>query len=73
MEQLIIEIQTYAARANMKPQAVIRAAINAKWNAWDGWVARTSSPTLATADRIRAWMAAHPVDGAADQPSQKAS
>ncbi|WP_295537613.1 hypothetical protein [uncultured Thioclava sp.] len=73
MEQLITEIEAYASRSGMKPQAVIRAAINAKWGAWDGWVSRSSSPTLVNADRIRAWMAAHPVDEAVDQPSQKAS
>ncbi|OOY16739.1 hypothetical protein [Thioclava sp. DLFJ4-1] len=60
MEQLITEIEVYARHAGMKPQAVLRAAINAKWSSWAGWVAGTSSPTMANADRIRAWMRMNP-------------
>ena len=71
MEQLISDIQAYAAQAAMKPQAVLRASINAKWSTWEGWLARASSPTLANADRIRAWMAANPVgEGKPDEAAE---
>lgn len=60
MEQLIADIEAYAARSGMKPQAILRAAINAKWSTWEGWVRRNSSPTVANADRIRDWMAGNP-------------
>jgi len=60
MEQFITEIETYAASIGRSPQWVLRASINAGWGQWDAWRAGKASPTMAVADRVRAFMRAHP-------------
>ena len=60
MEQLIADVETYAARAGVPPQKVLRDAIEAGWGQWDRWKSGRSSPTMRVADRLRAWMAANP-------------
>jgi hypothetical protein len=60
MEQLISEVEAYAAATEQKPEAVLRAAIGAGWGEWSSWRARKSSPTLARVDRLRAYMAENP-------------
>lgn len=68
MEKLIADISAYSASVGRKPQTVIRAATGHGWGVWDAWCAGRSSPTVAMADRIYAYMAANPPaarDGAA--------
>ena len=60
MEQLISDVEAYAASVDRKPQAVLRAAIGAGWNEWDSWKDGRSSPTMARADRLRDFMRRHP-------------
>lgn len=60
MEKLISDITTYAAAVGRKPQTVIRAATGHGWGVWDAWCAGRSSPTVAMADRIYAYMQANP-------------
>ena len=60
MEKLIAEIEAYSAAAGIKPQRLLRDAINAGHGQWADWRARKSSPTMKVVDRLRAYMAAHP-------------
>ncbi|MGO4854456.1 hypothetical protein ACEN2S_16670 [Phaeovulum sp. W22_SRMD_FR3] len=60
MEQFIRDIEAYASAKRRSPQAILRDAIKANWGTWDGWCAGRSSPTMAVADRVRAYMAANP-------------
>ena len=60
MDQLIADIESYAAAVDRTPQSVLRAAIGAGWGEWDGWRAGTSSPTMARVDRLRNYMAKNP-------------
>lgn len=57
MEQLISDIETYCAARGITPQKLLREAINAKWSQWQDWKDGKASPTVATADRLRAHMA----------------
>jgi len=57
MEQLINEIERDAAALGLSPQHLLRKAIGASWKTWADWVDGKSTPTLATVDRIRAWVA----------------
>lgn len=60
MEQLIAEIEAYAAAVGKNPRLVLRDAAGCSWREWDRWVSGQSSPRLSTVDRIRAYMAANP-------------
>ncbi|MGR3495404.1 hypothetical protein [Citreimonas sp.] len=60
MEQLISEVEAYAEAVGRPPQAVLRAAINAGGGEWGSWKDGKSSPTMARADRLRAYMAENP-------------
>ncbi|EAU43915.1 hypothetical protein R2601_23890 [Salipiger bermudensis HTCC2601] len=60
MEQLIADVEAYAASVDRKPQAVLRDAIGAGWKEWESWKAGKSSPTMARVDRLRDYMAGHP-------------
>lgn len=60
MEQLILEIETYAAAVGKLPQKVLRDAVDASWKQWGCWKAGTASPTMITVDRLHAYMAANP-------------
>lgn len=60
MDQLIAEIEAYAAALGLSPQKVLRDAIGSSWGQWDAWKAGTSSPTMRVVDRLRAHMAEHP-------------
>lgn len=60
MEQLIKEIETYAAAAGLKPATVLQKAGGLGGLVWSKWVAGTASCTLPMADRLRAFMAANP-------------
>lgn len=60
MEQLISDITDAAEARGMTPQALLRRSVGASWSLWGDWTSGKSTPTLATVDRIRAWMAANP-------------
>jgi len=57
MEQLISEIEREASALGMTPQSLLRKALGASWSTWSDWVSGKSSPTLATVDKLRAWIA----------------
>jgi hypothetical protein len=46
----------------IKPQRLLRDAINAGHGQWAAWTSGRSSPTMKVVDRLRAYMAAHPAD-----------
>lgn len=58
MEQLIAEVESYAANMGVTPQKVLRDAIGANWRQWDLWKSGRSSPTMRVVDRLREHMAA---------------
>lgn len=66
MEQLIAEIEAAAAARGMNPRALLKKSIGASWSTWDSWLAGKSSPTMASVDRIRAWIADNPAHEAAE-------
>lgn len=57
MEQLIRDIETFASEFGVTPQKLLRDAINAEWGRWQKWKAGEASPTMITADAIKAHMA----------------
>jgi hypothetical protein len=61
MEQFIIEVETYAADCGLKPTTVVQRAAGVSGSAWARWV-KGGSCTLATADKVRAFMAKNPRD-----------
>lgn len=63
MEKLISEIEAYSAEAGIKPQKLLRDAIDAGWGQWAGWKAGRSSPTMAVVDRVCGYMSIHPPEG----------
>lgn len=60
MEQFISEIEQYAAAVGRTPQWVLRKAVNISWSQWESWKSGRSSPTMALADRVRAYLRANP-------------
>lgn len=60
MERLIAEIEAYAAATDSTPPRFLRTVIGAGWGQWSKWKEGSSSPTVITADKIRAYMAANP-------------
>ena len=61
MEQLILEIQTYAAARGVLPTTVVQRAIGASGKTWFKWTEGGSSCSLHTADKLRAYMRDNPV------------
>ena len=60
MEQLLRDIETYAAAMGRQPQRVLRDAIDASWGTWSRWKDGKASPTVKTVDRLRQWMRENP-------------
>ena len=65
MDELIAEVEAYAAAVERTPQAVLRDAIGAGWREWGSWKAGNSSPTMSRVDRLRVYMAENPPASAA--------
>lgn len=65
MEKLIRDIESYAAAVGQSPQSILRRSVGATWRTWSGWRAGRSSPTMALADRVYAYMRDNPPDTAA--------
>lgn len=73
MEQLITEIEAFCSARQIAPQKLLREAINATWGLWQKWKDGKASPTVATVDRLRAFMAENSLDHSpahGDEPSQ---
>jgi hypothetical protein len=60
MDEFISEVRVYAKLVGLKPSTVIQSAGAGGGGTWARWERREGSPTLRTADRIRAWMIANP-------------
>ncbi|MEC8629897.1 MAG: hypothetical protein VXY73_07385 [Pseudomonadota bacterium] len=69
MDELIEKVTAFADAVNRTPNAIIRAAVGAKYSAWDDWVNGKSSPTMRTADRIYAYMDENDPSQIADEVS----
>lgn len=65
MEQLIVEVEEYAAACGLKPGTVVQRAVGASGVIWQRWK-EGGSCSMRTADRIRAWMAANPPENRED-------
>jgi hypothetical protein len=65
MKQLISEIELFCTARDISPQKFLRDVINARWGQWQDWKDGKASPTLATADRIRDYIAKNQQDDAA--------
>lgn len=63
MEQLIKEIEAFAALRGVKPGTVLQWAGGFGGKVWGNWVAGKASCTLPMADRIRRYMAANWPEG----------
>lgn len=61
MEQLINEIEAYAASRGIKPATVLQKGGGLSGTVWATWVAKAAACTLPMADRLRTYMAANPV------------
>lgn len=61
MEKLIADIEAYAAAAGLAPGTVVQYAARLNGKAFARWKAGGAC-TVATEQRIRAWMAAHPLE-----------
>ncbi len=66
MEQFLAEVRAYAVRCGIKPSTVIQNAGAGGGSSWRRWDEGKSSPTMITADRVRAYMAANPPMEAAE-------
>ncbi|MCW2305033.1 hypothetical protein M2324_003448 [Rhodovulum sulfidophilum] len=69
MEQLIVDIEAYAAAVQKTPQKILRDAIGASWGQWASWKSGKASPTLRVVDRLRAFMAANPAPAKQEDPA----
>jgi hypothetical protein len=70
MEQFITEIESYCAAKGIAPQKLLRDVLKSSWRIWDEWKSGKSSPTLASADRVRAHMAQNPAPARDVQDSE---
>jgi transcriptional regulator with XRE-family HTH domain len=59
MEQFVAEVRDYAARLGVSPSTVIQR-VGVSGGKWARWEEGVGSPTLQTADRIRAYMLDNP-------------
>jgi hypothetical protein len=60
MEQFISDVEAYAAACGLKPTTIVQRAAGVSGAAWQRWTQLGGSPTMATADQVRAYMAANP-------------
>jgi hypothetical protein len=62
MDELICEVEAFAARTGGTPQKVLRDAIAAGGGQWASWKRGDSSPTMKVVDRLRTFMADLPAE-----------
>lgn len=60
MEQFIAEVELYAAACGLKPTTIVQRAAGVSGGSWRRWTELGGSPTMATADQVRAYMRANP-------------
>lgn len=60
MEQFLSEVEVYAEACGVQPTTVVQRATGASGSAWSKWKSGRGSCSLATADRIRAYIAENP-------------
>lgn len=60
MEQFLADVRAYAAACGLEPGTVVQRAGGVSGSSWGKWESGDGSPTLRTADRIRAYMQANP-------------
>lgn len=58
------DVRAYAAQLGVMPTTVVQRAKCGGGGTWAAWESGTSSPTLHTVDRLRAYMAENPPPGA---------
>lgn len=68
MEQFLAEVEAYAAACGLRPTTVVQRAVGASGAAWRKWKSG-SSCSLATADRVRDYIAKNP----APEPQEDAA
>ena len=68
MEQLMTEVRAFAAQHKIEPTTVVQRAGCGSGGTWARWEDGRSC-TLHTADKLRAYMAAHPADTQCIQPA----
>lgn len=56
MEQLISEIEAFAAKSGMTPQNILKRAGGYGWGVWQKWKSGASSCTMDKADEIRKYL-----------------
>lgn len=59
MEQFLTDVEAYAAACGLQPTTVVQRAVGASGAAWRKWKSGASC-SLATADRVRAYIACNP-------------
>jgi hypothetical protein len=60
MDKFIAEVDLYAAACGVKPTTIVQRAAGVSGAAWRNWTQLGGSCTMATADRVRAYMRANP-------------
>lgn len=67
------KVRAYAAASGVEPTTIVQRAAKVSGAAWSRWDVGSSSPTLATADKILKYIAENPVvDSDADAQPLKA-
>lgn len=71
MDKFIAEVELYAAACGLKPTTIVQRAAGVSGVAWRRWTQPEGSCTMATADRVRAYMRANPAPAiSAETPPQ---
>ena len=60
MEQLVSEIEVYAAALNLSPGTVVQRATTLGGSAFGKWKKGEQTCTMATAEKVRSYMRQHP-------------
>ena len=60
MEQLVSEIEVYAAAVNLSPGTVVQRATTLGGGAFGKWKKGEQTCTMATAEKVRGYMRQHP-------------
>ena len=60
MEQLIAEIEIYAAQRGIKPATVLQLAAGFSGTTWEKWISKSASCSFRSAERIRDYIKQNP-------------
>lgn len=72
MEQLMAEVRAYANALGIKPSTVVQNAGCGNGTTWGKWQSG-SSCAMRTAEKLRAYMVAHPATADADETKRGAA